>query len=150
MDLVLFSALASATKQHRSWGYNNWKAQELTNTAWAFSTSGEPLHLVLDPVAMLKAVEAHGVKAEVRHYQMSVECLSMAGQIVAGFDLLMRAVVSGLVSSSDDTCYAMFRTLLEACRATSDSDGTSRTQAAMKHLGLVAPSPVATAIEAQL
>jgi len=55
------------------------------------------------------------------------------------------AEANEVLSQQDENCYAMIRTLLEACRATGNSDGAAKVQAAIERLGLAAVVPVASA-----
>jgi len=72
-----------------------------------------------------------------------MQCLVAAGEIVAGFALLERMEARGFSLHSDENCYRLFFTLLEACRMIGDSSGVSRVQAKTCHLGFIALAPVA-------
>ena len=79
-------------------------------------------------------------------YAMSIQGLATMAQIEAGFSLLERAEVKGLLFKSNNEGYPMFHNLLQACRLVGDFNGVSRVQAAMDRLGLIALAPVATAV----
>merc|ERR1712093_847070 len=124
----------------------DFNAQNLANIAWALATAGEPALAVLDPFSVLEELEAHGAKAKLEDYQMSMECLVAKGQIVTGFALLLRAEASGLLRRGEENCYPMFRTLLEACRRAGDSRAASQVQAVVEQLGFSALGPVAVVL----
>eukprot|EP00747_Dinoflagellata_sp_TGD_P171476 gnl/TRDRNA2_/TRDRNA2_205652_c0_seq1.p1 gnl/TRDRNA2_/TRDRNA2_205652_c0~~gnl/TRDRNA2_/TRDRNA2_205652_c0_seq1.p1 ORF type:complete len:110 (+),score=16.24 gnl/TRDRNA2_/TRDRNA2_205652_c0_seq1:494-823(+) len=96
-------------------------------------------------MSALHASNLHGARAQRRlaSYQMALESLVTAGQIVAGFALLARAEADGLLSHADESCYPMFRILLEACREVGDFYGASSVQAALERLGLFVLTPMA-------
>ena len=64
---------------------DNFNDQELTNTAWAFATVGQPSPAALDPISVLDVLEAQGSKPKALQYQMLMQCIAMTGQIEAGF-----------------------------------------------------------------
>ena len=43
----------------------------------------------LEPISLLEVLEAQGIKPAVLHYQMLMQCLTITGQRVAGFALLV-------------------------------------------------------------
>ena len=92
---------------------------------------------MLDPLSVLDASDAKG-ELLLMHYEMWMQSLAISGQISGSFVLLARAEASGLLSYCDESCYSLFLSLLEACRMMHDSHGTSRVQAAMDRLGLIA------------
>merc|ERR1712232_573069 len=55
----------------------------LVKMAWAFATADGPAPALLDPVAVLDAVEALGATPWENNYQMSVQSLTAACQIEA-------------------------------------------------------------------
>eukprot|EP00747_Dinoflagellata_sp_TGD_P218045 gnl/TRDRNA2_/TRDRNA2_90353_c0_seq1.p1 gnl/TRDRNA2_/TRDRNA2_90353_c0~~gnl/TRDRNA2_/TRDRNA2_90353_c0_seq1.p1 ORF type:complete len:101 (+),score=1.11 gnl/TRDRNA2_/TRDRNA2_90353_c0_seq1:911-1213(+) len=75
------------------------------------------------------------------YYRMIMDCLASTGQITAGFVLLARTEASSSFSDSNETCYPMFRALLEACRLAGDTDGASLVEAALQRLGLSTIEP---------
>ena len=77
-----------------------------------------------------------------QYYKMLMEGLATTGQFAAGFVLLARVEAIGLLLHSDESCYPMFRTLLEACRVVGDVSGASRVKAMMELLGFIARAPV--------
>eukprot|EP00747_Dinoflagellata_sp_TGD_P122577 gnl/TRDRNA2_/TRDRNA2_173653_c10_seq7.p1 gnl/TRDRNA2_/TRDRNA2_173653_c10~~gnl/TRDRNA2_/TRDRNA2_173653_c10_seq7.p1 ORF type:complete len:253 (-),score=37.71 gnl/TRDRNA2_/TRDRNA2_173653_c10_seq7:94-852(-) len=113
--------------------------------AWALAMTGQPTPAAFSPLLALDAMESRDTKPGVMYYQMLMQCAAVTGEVAAGFELLGRAQASGLLSQPDDDCYTMFRTLLEACCVSGDSDGASRVHAAVGRLGLIALVPVATA-----
>ena len=141
-DDILFAASVRAAER-RSADFNE---QSLANMAWAFATVGEPAPALLMPNKVLYAIESEYAHPPVMCYQMVIECLARTGQVVAGFALLARVEASGLLSNSDEDCYSMIRTLLEACRGVGDPDCASRLQVVAERLGLislVAPAAIA-------
>ena len=74
-----------------------------------------------------------------------MQSLVASSQIEAGFALLQQ-MDTGLLSQSDEDCYSLFRTILQACRLAGDFDGTSELQAAVDQLGLKACLCMATAL----
>ena len=141
MDALLFTALARAAERRME----DFEAQELTNTAWAFATAGEPTPALLDPILVLDVMEVRGAKPELLEHHMLMQALAVTCQIEVAFGLLARVEASGLLSHFDNDCYPMLRTLLEACRFDGDSNGASRVQASVDRLGLIALAPLATA-----
>lgn len=95
----------------------------------------------------LDAIESQGTQPPVLYYRMVMECLGTSGEIVAGFALLARVEACGLLSSWDENCYPMFRTLLETCWAIGDSEGASRVLAWVDRLGLEGLCPTARVLQ---
>ena len=110
---------------------DEFNAQGLANTAWAFATAGVPAPALLHPMSVLDVMEAQGFKPQLIHYSMSVQGLATMGQVKAGFALLERAEAKGLVSNSNQEAYSMFHNLIQACRVVGDFNGVSRVQAAL-------------------
>eukprot|EP00747_Dinoflagellata_sp_TGD_P027498 gnl/TRDRNA2_/TRDRNA2_132651_c1_seq1.p1 gnl/TRDRNA2_/TRDRNA2_132651_c1~~gnl/TRDRNA2_/TRDRNA2_132651_c1_seq1.p1 ORF type:complete len:109 (+),score=8.06 gnl/TRDRNA2_/TRDRNA2_132651_c1_seq1:130-456(+) len=101
--------------------------------------SGEPTPTIFDPISVLD----RGARTKQVDYEMSMQCLAVSGQIVAGFALLWRAEAGGIMSQPGGDYYSLFRMLLEACRLLRDHQGASRLQMALDSLGLVGREPVA-------
>merc|ERR1712227_269265 len=59
--------------------------------------------------------------------------------------MLARSEASEMLQDSEEACYPMFRTLLESCRALSDSGDAPRVGAAVMRLGLISLAPAAMA-----
>ena len=72
------------------------------NTAWAFTTAGEPASALLDPISILDVMEAQGTKFQGIYYQMSMYGLTATGCLEGGFLLSMRAEANGLLSHFHD------------------------------------------------
>ena len=125
---------------------NEFNAQGLANTAWAFAIVGAPAPALLDPVSVLDVMEVQGCKPQLMYYAMSMQGLATMGQIEAGFSLLKRAEAKDLLSNSNSEGYQMFDTLIQACRFIGDLNSVSRLQAALDRLGLTALAPVATVV----
>merc|ERR1712167_301303 len=105
--------------------------QDLSNTAWAFATTGAPAPALLDPISVLDVIEARGFQPQLMYYAMSMQGLATTGQIVAGFALLERAAENGVLSNSQSEGYPLCHNLIQACRFVGDFKGVSRAQAAM-------------------
>jgi len=105
---------------------------------------GNQLQRALELFATMKL---RSVEPTVVTFNALMQVLAASGEIVAGFELLAQAKAFGSLSHFDENWYGMFRTLLEACRAASDSDSAARVQTAMEELGLFDRilTPVATA-----
>ena len=80
------------------------------------------------------------------NYAMSMQGLATKGQIEAGFALLERAEVNGLLSNSNNEGYPIVNNLIQACLLVGDFSSASRAQATLDRLGLIALAPVATAV----
>ena len=93
-DEKLFAALASAAERRAS----EFNMRGLANTSWVFAKVCEPAPTLLEPIAVLHAIESKGTKYQAMCYQLLMECLAATGQIVAGFALLARVEASGLIS----------------------------------------------------
>ena len=91
-------------------------------------------------------MQVQGSKPELINYAISMQGLAASGQVQAGFALLEKAEICGLLSHHDDHCYAMLHALLQACRKVGDSNGASQVQAAIDRLGMIALAPIATAL----
>eukprot|EP00747_Dinoflagellata_sp_TGD_P128752 gnl/TRDRNA2_/TRDRNA2_174592_c9_seq23.p1 gnl/TRDRNA2_/TRDRNA2_174592_c9~~gnl/TRDRNA2_/TRDRNA2_174592_c9_seq23.p1 ORF type:complete len:247 (+),score=42.74 gnl/TRDRNA2_/TRDRNA2_174592_c9_seq23:695-1435(+) len=98
---------------------------------------------LLDPISALDVGEADSAHPGHAYYLMLMQSLAVAGQIVAGFDLLARAEACGLLTHSDENCFDMFRTLLVSCRTAGDHNGASRVQSALQRLRLIPRVPAA-------
>merc|ERR1711959_415807 len=109
-------------------------AQNLANTAWALTVTGELALTRLDPASVLCEIEAHGSKPSAIYYRMSLEALITTGKIKEGSVLLGSAEANGLLRSSNGIYYPMLRALREAFRAVGDSDAASRVQATSARL----------------
>ena len=94
---------------------------------------------LLHPIMVLDAMETEDANL------MLMQSLVASSQIEAGFALLQQ-MDTGLLSQSDEDCYSLFRTILQACRLAGDFDGTSELQAAVDQLGLKACLCIATAL----
>ena len=79
--------------------------QELTETAWAFTTANISAPALLNPLAMLDVIEARGFVPQVIYYDMSMQGLARKGDIEAGFNLLDRAEANGLLIQCDQSCF---------------------------------------------
>ena len=101
---------------------------------------------LLHPILVLDAIQTQGAKPWVMHYQMAMQSLAASGQVEAGFVLLQQVGNSGLLSHSNDSCYPVFRTLLQACRLVGDFECASQLQTAVDGLGLTACACIATAL----
>merc|ERR1712216_474896 len=82
----LFTSLMRAAERRLD-GFN---PQDFVTTAWAFATAGELAPDVFSPTSMLDAVEAHGIKAQVVNYAVSMHGLVASGHVAAGYALLVR------------------------------------------------------------
>ena len=94
---------------------------------------------LLHPIMVLDAMETEDANL------MLMQSLVASSQIEAGFALLQQ-MDTGLLSQSDEDCYSLFRTILQACRLAGDFDGTSELQAAVDQFGLKACLCIATAL----
>lgn len=141
-DAPLFAFLARESE--RRIGLFN--TQGLANTAWAFATTCEPTSAMLDPVMLRDAQEAQGAAPEVIYFLTSIQSLAVTNKVASGFALLARTEASEVRTHLADDPFQYFRALLEACRMIVDVDGTSRLQAAVDRLGLIALAPVAAVL----
>ena len=91
-------------------------------------------------------METQDAKPWVMPYQMLMQSLAASGQVEAGFVLLREVGNSGLLSQSNNSCYPVFRTLLQACRLVGDFECASQLQTAVDGLGLKACACIATAL----
>merc|ERR1712007_106322 len=121
------------------------RQRNIVVTAWAIAMAGAPVPDLLDSVLLLDSAEACGTEHEVLDYERSMQGVAATNQVLAGFAALARAEANQLVYAVDDNSYTFFRTLREACRVANASDGTSRAQAALERLELIAATPVAMA-----
>eukprot|EP00747_Dinoflagellata_sp_TGD_P120801 gnl/TRDRNA2_/TRDRNA2_173323_c22_seq4.p1 gnl/TRDRNA2_/TRDRNA2_173323_c22~~gnl/TRDRNA2_/TRDRNA2_173323_c22_seq4.p1 ORF type:complete len:165 (-),score=16.88 gnl/TRDRNA2_/TRDRNA2_173323_c22_seq4:137-631(-) len=137
MDARLCAVFARAVERHR----HEFNEQGLQGTLWAFGLVNQMMPSLGDPIATL---DSNHAKRE--SYQTLMQYLAITGQVVTGFALLLRARVVGLLSHTHTDCYPLVRTLLEACRGISDSDGASRLEAAAEHLGLIALVPAVSVV----
>ena len=62
----MFAAVALEAVQRVS----EFNAQELTNAAWAFARAHESAPAIFDPISVLDAIEAQGIKPEVKCYDL--------------------------------------------------------------------------------
>ena len=91
-------------------------------------------------------MQVQDAKPQVMPYQMLMQSLAASGQVEAGFALLWQVGNSGLLSHSNDSCYPVFRTLLESCRLVGDFECASQLQTAVDGLGLKGCACIATAL----
>ena len=129
---------------------DQFNAQELANTAWAFASVGAAVPALLDPLSVMDVMEAPGYELQLMEYAMCMQGLATMGRIESGFSLLERAEAKGLLSRFDNEGYPMFHNLLQACRFVGDVKGISRVQAAIDRLGLIALAPLTTPPEYKL
>eukprot|EP00747_Dinoflagellata_sp_TGD_P036129 gnl/TRDRNA2_/TRDRNA2_138289_c0_seq2.p1 gnl/TRDRNA2_/TRDRNA2_138289_c0~~gnl/TRDRNA2_/TRDRNA2_138289_c0_seq2.p1 ORF type:complete len:140 (-),score=9.04 gnl/TRDRNA2_/TRDRNA2_138289_c0_seq2:99-518(-) len=115
----------------------------LPNLACVFARMGMRVPMLLEPTSVLDAIEWRQITPRVVEYQMLMECCAASGQIVAGFALLARAEVRGVLSNPHASWYQTFRSLLETCRVFDDPDGASRVQAMVERFGSIALATVA-------
>ena len=76
-DEQLFKALAKIAERR----LDQFNAQALADTAWAFATAGEPAPAMLNPISVLDFMEARGFKPQLMYYAMSMQGLATNGQI---------------------------------------------------------------------
>ena len=74
-----------------------------------------------------------------------MQSLAASSQIEACI-VLFQEVNTELLCHSDEDCYLLFRTLLQACRLVGDFHSASRLQAAVDQLGLKACLSITTAL----
>merc|ERR1712187_320419 len=125
-------------------------SQGLANIAWAFATVGESAPSLLGPVSVLDAHEVMGAACEVMQPQyvvMATQGLVVTNQTMPASCLLARIEACELLFQGVEDSYQSPRTLLEAYRAISDSDGGLRVQATVERLDLIADAPAARALE---
>ena len=79
-------------------------------------------------------------------YQMMMQSFAASGQVEAGFVLLWQVGSSGLPPHSNDSCFPVFHTLLQACRVIGDFECASQLQTAVDGLGLKARACTASAL----
>eukprot|EP00747_Dinoflagellata_sp_TGD_P108871 gnl/TRDRNA2_/TRDRNA2_170548_c2_seq5.p1 gnl/TRDRNA2_/TRDRNA2_170548_c2~~gnl/TRDRNA2_/TRDRNA2_170548_c2_seq5.p1 ORF type:complete len:226 (+),score=43.95 gnl/TRDRNA2_/TRDRNA2_170548_c2_seq5:122-799(+) len=140
LDTELFAMLGRRAEQHMS----NFGDKCLANVALAFTFAALPAPSILEPMSMLDAVGSQTTMPQMMYYQIVMQCLASKGQIVAGFALLERMEANGLTSDADQSCYAIFRMLLEACRVGSDSEGASRVQVMLRCFSSIEFHPAAS------
>eukprot|EP00747_Dinoflagellata_sp_TGD_P199825 gnl/TRDRNA2_/TRDRNA2_73136_c0_seq1.p1 gnl/TRDRNA2_/TRDRNA2_73136_c0~~gnl/TRDRNA2_/TRDRNA2_73136_c0_seq1.p1 ORF type:complete len:151 (-),score=13.90 gnl/TRDRNA2_/TRDRNA2_73136_c0_seq1:103-555(-) len=143
-DVYLFAALVRLAEL-RVRGVE-FSSQGFSNTAWAFVMTGMPVPSVLDPLAVFDICKIQLTDLQLLDYFTSMHCLAVTGNIAAGFKLLERAEDSGMLSSSLENCYQLFRLLLEACRASGKSDEASQVRETVGRLGFAAVAPVAKVV----
>ena len=130
---------------------DDFKPQELAAMMWAFGVAREAAPPGLEPLRVLDAMEARsGHTVELRYFQMAMSSLvatDTAESRALGSGVLDRLESCTALAVTDGGYYAVFRTLLEACRAADDQSGAARVQAAVERLGIKtgALAPEATA-----